>query len=144
MPINLYQKNSKNLLMNKIFYLLLLMTLLFSCFKKKEEILTPDVTNSDKIVDYIWKTYFYSHKGMPDPTVVSRETAFQFRSDGKLYFTQINPVFRDTLDYQFLNEKNIKLNMGKIKIDFIDDHNFDFTMTSNESSGQDFYKTDKQ
>ncbi len=87
---------------------------------------------------------------MPDPTVVNRGTTFQFRSDDKLYSTQINPVFRDTLDYQFLNEKHIKFTkdinsfVGQIKIDFIDDYNFDFTMTSNESSGSDFYKTDKQ
>ena len=101
-------------------------------------------------MDYIWKTNFYSHKGVPDPTVVSQETTFQFRRDDKLYFTQINPVFRDTLDYQFLNDKIIKFTkginsfVGKIKIDLIDDYNFHFTITSNESSGSDVYKTDKQ
>src|SRR5688500_15713992 len=132
--------------MNRIFYPLLLLTLLSSCFKKKEDTLLPEVTYSDQIVDFIWKTYFYSHTGVPDAPVVSRETTFQFRSDGKLYFSQINPVFRDTFDYEILNDKNIKVDKetdsfkGKIKIDFIDDFNFDFTLTSNQSSGPDFYQ----
>jgi hypothetical protein len=66
-------------------------------------------SNSDLILNKSWKTIAYTHNGVSGATVVAQQPTFQFRSDSKVYFSQINPVFRDTLNFVFINDDNIKL-----------------------------------
>lgn len=109
-------------------------------------------SNQNMVMDKYWKTYDYKRNGTADAGVVAQQPTFQFRSDSKLYFSQISPVFRDTFNYLFINSDNIKLTKPQVstafyinmKIDRLTDHDFDFTMTDNQTTNTNNYKTTRQ
>ncbi len=112
----------------------------------------PIPTNQDKIIGRYWKTYEYSHNGSVLSAVANQQPTFEFRNDAKVYFSQINPVYRDTLQFIFIDETNIQLtkpwvnltDVSNLRIDRITDNDFDFTITNNKNSDVDAYKTQKQ
>lgn len=126
----------------------LLFVFFISCSKNQDSA----SGNYDKVIDRFWKAYQYSQNGIPDPFVVSQQPTFNFRQDGKMYFTQINPVYKDTLQFRFINETNIKLTKPwitaaysiNLRIDLLTDYDFDFTATNTQDSDIDVYKTTKQ
>lgn len=136
--------------MKNLFYLLLIFCLA-ACSKNNTDA-GSSYPNYSKVIDRSWKAYEYYSNGVSDPSVVSQEPTFQFRSDGKMYFNQIGPLYRDTLQYEFLNNDNIKMTKPwidpaviiNLAIDRITDNDFDFTITSNENTDTDRYKTTKQ
>jgi hypothetical protein len=113
---------------------------------------TPIPSNQDKVIGRSWKTYEFSHNGAVLSAVASQEPNFEFRNDARLYFSQINPAFRDTMQFIFINETNIQLSkpwvnstdVSNLRIDRITDTDFDFTLTNNKNSDIDAYKTQKQ
>jgi len=121
-----------------------------SCSKNNNFITFP--SNQDKIIGRTWKTYEFSHNGTVLSAVANQEPTFEFRSDSKIYFSQINPVARDTIQFIFINETNIQLtkpwinltDVSNLKVDSISDNDFNFTITNNKSSDIDSYKTHKQ
>jgi len=121
-----------------------------SCSKNNNFITFP--SNQDKIIGRTWKTYEFSHNGTVLSAVASQEPTFEFRGDSKIYFSQINPVVRDTIQFLFINETNIQLtkpwinltDVSNLKVDSISDNDFNFTITNNKSSDIDSYKTHKQ
>jgi hypothetical protein len=84
--------------------------------------------------------------------VGSQQPTFEFRNDARIYFSQINPVFRDTMLFIFVNETNIQItkpwvnltDVRNLKIDRVTETDFDFTLTNNKNSDMDSYKTQKQ
>jgi hypothetical protein len=127
--------------------LFIAIVLLAGCSRDNEQ-----AGNDDLLLNKSWKTYSYSRNGVSDPYVVVQQPTFQFRTDGKLYFSQINPVYRDTLNFSFINDNNIKLTkpwissayIGNIKIDRLTEYDFDFTATDNQAPNTGTYKTTKQ
>lgn len=113
---------------------------------------TPIPSNQDKIIGRSWKTYEFSHNGTVLSAVASQQPTFEFRNDARIYFSQINPVFRDTMLFIFVNETNIQItkpwvnltDVSNLKIDRITETDFDFTLTNNKNSDMDSYKTQKQ
>ena len=113
---------------------------------------TPIASNADKILGRFWQTYEFTHNGSVISAVASQQPTFEFRNDGKLYFSQINPVFRDTMAFSFIDETNVQLSkpwvsltdVSNLKIDRITENDFDFTLTNNKNSDIDTYKTHKQ
>lgn len=113
---------------------------------------TNPASSEGMVMDKYWKTYDYKRNGTADAGVVAQQPTFQFRSDAKLYFSQISPVFRDTFNYIFITGDNIKLTKPQLsatfyinlKIDRITDHDFDFTMTDNQTVNVYNYKTTGQ
>jgi len=113
---------------------------------------TPIPSNQDKIIGRSWKTYEFSHNGTVLSAVASQQPTFEFRNDARIYFSQINPVFRDTLLFIFVNETNVQItkpwvnltDVSNLKIDRITETDFDFTLTNNKNSDMDSYKTQKQ
>ncbi len=108
-------------------------------------------SNQELLQDKLWKTYAYSENGTPEPFVVSQEPTFHFRSDGKLYFSQINPVYRDTFNFSFPDPDNVRLTKPQVpgyfinlKIDRLTDYDFDFTGSNSQNADVSVYKTQKQ
>lgn len=115
-------------------------------------------TNSDKtllfnkVVGVKWKCYEYHQNNVADLFVVGQQPTFEFRSDNRLYFSQINPVAKDTFQFELLDDQNIKVtkpwasstSILNFKIDNLDTTHFDFTITTNYDSDVDNYKTLKQ
>lgn len=104
--------------------------------------------NEAKITDRKWKCIEYKRNGIIDAAVIAQQPTFEFRADGKLYFSQINPSHKDTLNFKFLNAENIKVTWSKnsqiilnYKIDSISDTRFYFTVTTNENNNIDKYYT---
>jgi len=126
---------------------LLILIIFCSCSQNQNQ-----QSNNDILINKTWKTYSYTSNGTADPVVVASQPTFQFRSDNKMYFSQINPVYRDTLNFVFINDNNIKLtkpwvsatSQGNLKIDRLTENDFDFTLTDNQTSDIDVYKTTKQ
>jgi len=122
----------------------------FGCSKNNNFISIP--SNQDKIIGRSWKAYEFSHNGTILSAVANQEPTFEFRSDSRIYFSKINPVFKDTIQFFFINETNIQLSkpwlsttdVSNLRIDRITDSDFDFTLTSNMNGDIDAYKTQKQ
>ena len=124
----------------------------FICLGCSKNSFTPIPSNQDKIIGRSWKTYEFSHNGSVISAVANQEPTFEFRLDSRVYFSQINPVFRDTFLFLFINETNIQLtkpwkslaDSSNLRVDRITDNNFDFTLMNNKNSDSDSYKTLKQ
>jgi hypothetical protein len=130
-------------------------TLIFATFILigcSKDSFTPIASNQDKLVGRSWRTYEFSHNGSVISAVANQQPTYEFRNDAKLYFSQINPVFRDTFQFAFLDETNIQLtkpwvnltDASNLRIDRITENEFDFTLTNNKNSDVDVYKTQKQ
>ena len=112
----------------------------------------PSSSNKDKVKANTWRAYDYRLNGVVDNGVIASEPTFQFRSDGKMYFSQINPVYRDTLSYTFIDDNDVKLTRSSLptyfatlKIVRLTDSDFDFDLSDNQKpSDVDSYKTTKQ
>jgi len=126
---------------------LLILFIFCSCSRDQNQ-----QSNYEVVLNKSWKTYDYTRNGTADPGVVAQQPIFQFRSDNKVYFSQINPVFRDTLNFVFIDENNIKLTKPTVsatfyinlKIDRLTEYDFDFTSTDNQTVNTHSYKTTKQ
>jgi hypothetical protein len=125
-----------------------LLAVLVSCSKNDT---ARTQTNYDKLIDKSWKTYAYTLNGTADATVVGQQPTFNYRSDGKMYFTQVNPSYKDTLNFTFTSENIIKLTKAAfpgyevtLTIGQLNDNDFDFTMHDNQNSDVDAYQTHKQ
>lgn len=113
---------------------------------------TTSPSNQDLVMSKYWKTYDYKRNGNADAVVIAQQPTFQFRSDSKVYFSQINPAFRDTFSFQFINDDNIKLTKPQVstsyyinlKIERLTENDFDFTTTDNQTTNVYAYKTTKQ
>jgi hypothetical protein len=136
------------LLLSVLFTLLVLSRC--SCKKNGEDVDTPLAI---KARNHLWVTYYYERNGLPDNAVVSQKPTFDFRTDGNLYFSQINPVFKDTLAYQFTNGDD-KLVFSRYPISMtqrltftvskITDTEFYFTVQETGSNNINLYKTRAQ
>ena len=112
---------------------------------------SPIPSNQDKIIGRSWRAYEFSHNGSIISAVASQQPTFEFRNDGKIYFSQINPVLKDTMQFFFINETNVQISkpwinltdVSNLKIDRITDNDFDFTLTNNKNTDADAYKTQK-
>ena len=121
-----------------------------SCSRDNKYTILP--SNQDKVIGKSWRAYEFSHNGTVLSAVASQQPTFEFRSDLKIYFSRINPEFRDTIQYFFINETNIQLtkpwisltDASNLKIDSISSNDFNFTITNNKNSDIDSYKTRKQ
>jgi len=121
-----------------------------SCSRDNKFILLP--SNQDKVIGRSWRTYEFSHNGSIFSAVANQQPTFEFRSDSRIYFSQINPVSRDTIQFIFINETNIQLakpwvnltDVSNLRIDSVSDNDFNFTITNNKNSDIDAYKTHKQ
>lgn len=131
----------------KQFTLVGLIILFIACSRDND-----GASNQDIVKDKMWKAFDYKRNGTVDATVISQQPTFNFRSDSKVYFSQINPVFRDTFNYQFIDDNNIRLNKTQastsyylnFKIDRLTENDFDFTATDNQTTVVHNYKTTKQ
>lgn len=121
---------------------------MLSCNKKED----PDsnLPLEIKARYHLWVTYYFERNGVPDNAVAAQKPTFDFRTDGNLYFSQINPVFKDTFSYQFTDGAD-KLVFSRYPISStkriiftskrITDTEFDFTVQETGSNNIDFYKT---
>jgi hypothetical protein len=135
----------------KILTALTTMFLLIACSDKE----SPDsnLPLAIKARNKLWVTYAYSHNGIPDNAVMARKPTFDFRTDGDLYVSLIQPVFNDTLSYQFTDGSN-KLVFSRYPVSLtnriiftvskITDTNFDFSVQETGSSDIDYYQTKAQ
>ena len=132
---------------------LIFATIIIICFGcSRNNSFTPIASNQDKVIGRSWKTYEFSHNGSVISAVASQQPTFEFRNDARLYFSQINPVFRDTMQFIFINETNVQVSkpwisatdVSNLRIDTITDNEFDFTLTNTKNSDIDAYKTQKQ
>lgn len=128
--------------------LMILATSWASCSKKSDDVSRSQV--SSKIIG-TWSVYDYSLDGVADPSVIAQKPVYEFRADGKVYFSQIGPVYRDTLQYQMVDQSNIKLTKpwvnatasSSLTVDKLNETSFDFTSISGSNKvGR--YKTQKQ
>jgi hypothetical protein len=55
----------------------------------------------NRIVDRAWRTSNVSRNGTDDPILTASEPVWNFRSDGKLYYSADNGAVRDTFDFVF-------------------------------------------
>ena len=85
----------------------LVAVIFYSCSRSSSSI--QQSSNQDKVKANTWKAYDYRLNGVVDNAVIASEPTFQFRSDGRMYFSQINPVYRDTLSYTFTDDNDLKL-----------------------------------
>jgi hypothetical protein len=135
------------LLLSVLFTLLVLSRC--SCKKNGEDVDTPLAI---KARNHLWVTYYYERNGLPDNAVVSQKPTFDFRTDGNLYFSQINPVFKDTLAYQFTNGDKLVFSRYPISmtqrltftVSKITDTEFYFTVQETGSNNINLYKTRAQ
>lgn len=112
----------------------------------------PGQAQFNLLAGKFWRASQLTHNGTDDPTVFSRQPTFEFRSDSKLYINEAFPVLHDTLRFDFLNDINIRLTrpgtnpafVGNLQIDKLDSTEFDFTLTNNQNSDIDIYKSQKQ
>lgn len=127
----------------------LLLIVIFSACSKGND--ANEFQNYSRIVDRSWRVYEQSQNGILDPGAAGYQQTFIFRADGRVYFSQVNPAHLDTLEFEFQNNDNIKMKKPwmspttelSLRIDNLSDSNFHFTITSNQSSDIDFYKTKK-
>ena len=133
--------------MYKLIFILIIAS---SCSRNNSN--SSTTSNEELVKGKTWKTYDYKENGVTDAFVIGQQPTFQFRTDGKMYFSQINPVFRDTFSFQFINDNNIKLTKPQVsatayinfKIDRLTENDFDFTGTENQAADVSTYKTTKQ
>ena len=129
-----------------------ILVLVILCAACTRDHFTPIASNQDRILGRFWKTYEFTHNGSIISAVANQEPTFEFRNDSRLYFSQINPVFRDTMIFYFIDETNVQLSkpwvsltdVSNLKIDRLTENDFDFTLTNNKNSDVDTYKTHKQ
>jgi hypothetical protein len=122
------------------------------CLGCSRDHFTPIPSNQDKIIGRLWKTYEFSRNGTVISAVANQEPTFELRNDSKMYFSQINPVFKDTFVFRFIDETNVQLtkpwinatDASNLRIDRLTDAQFDFTITNNKTPDKDAYKTQKQ
>ena len=107
-------------------------------------------SNMDLIKGNTWRTYDYKENGIANPAVVAHQPTFEFRANGKMYFSQINPAFLDTFDFTFTSETNIRLTKPaspnfflNMQVDQVSIQFFDFTLTDSQTTDFDSYKTEK-
>lgn len=130
----------------KILFKLFLIFLLTGCEKN------TDSNIDNLLISNTWLVTEYKSNGVSDHSIVSQNHTYEFRGDGKVYFSQTGPVYRDTLLFEILNNTNIKLTKPSLsstakinlQVDMINDSLFDFTLTSNLNTDIDTYKTKKQ
>lgn len=130
----------------KILFNALILTLLIGCSKNNDSSISDQINNTK------WLVTEYKSNGVSDPSVVAQNHTYDFRSDGKVYFSQTGPVYKDTLQFEILNSTSIKISKPSasptayisLKIDYISETNFDFTLTSNENADIDNYKSIRQ
>lgn len=130
----------------KILFKLLILTLLVSCSRKN------DIGLSEQLNNTKWLVTDYKSNGTADPIIVSQQHTYEFRSDGNVYFSQVSPIYKDTLQYEILSNSSIKLTKPSLsavaiinlQVDLINDAQFNFTLTSNLNGDIDSYKTTRQ
>lgn len=141
------EMNKKNYMKSIVLSVLFAVALFgASCSKEND----GENQNYDLLVDESWRVTAYSSNGTPDPGIVAQQHTYNFRSDGKLYFSQIGPVYRDTFNFSMQGETTMKLTKPgsgpavlTLTISLLNDTSFDFILESSENTDVDTYKTVK-
>ena len=105
-----------------------------------------------KIAGFYWRVFEYTRNGTSDPNVIVQQHTFEFRFDYKMYYSQINPLSRDTFEFAIADNENIRLTKPwisntyyeNVKVDSISATDFHFTLTSTLNADVKKYKTRKQ